>query len=187
MADFAASFPQIMLSAGTLAVACLVYRVQADKLFLEMRGERLASLDRFKTAASARFTYILGIKFENLENILGSEHETMMRAYWDAQRDLSLWFGPDVYEASKAVDAALGEWEQRVIRFESEMPPRRNLAAHSHALDGMTAADKMMGALVQSAHPYIAAGRRGLPFGDHLRIRKGWRPKARWWYWLKRW
>lgn len=159
-----ASIPQTALSAGTLAVALLVYLVQADKLFLDMRDRRLAALDRFRSAARSRWEGISRSRYEDGQNYHASEaHEAMMAEYWDAERDLSLWFGPEVEPIAKEVGAKLMDWEQEKIRYLGQFSGARTPGDYNAVSDAMMAADKTMGDLLDAAKPYVAAGRRGLP------------------------
>ena len=157
-----ASAAQLALSAATAAVAFAVYRVQADKLFLEMRESRIAALDRYRDAMNARLAQVSAINGVNWAEQLTVENlQAPMPAQWTAELEIKRWFGPEMQPLMKATDHAVGEAMQAKVSW---CTTDRGKAGDFQLVSGMHfSALKVLDETLGAANPYIQAGRRGLP------------------------
>jgi hypothetical protein len=168
---------QSIVSAGAAAVAFAVYRVQADKLFLEMREKRLATLDAFREVMRSRNLLYLSITRNNVDEVVGGDAFAQnMSRYWEAERELSLWFGNEVSAAATVADKALSAFVQALISWASM--DKHDPDAFEASNKSYFAADKAFSSVIDRARPYVAAGRRGLPLRKSISF---WRvlPKRR--------
>jgi hypothetical protein len=170
-----ASAGQLALSAATAAVAFAVYRVQADKLFLEMRDNRIAVIDRYRDAMSGRLAHISGITRANLDTELSAEQiQERMSKQWSAELGVKRWFGAELELLMKTTDLAFLEATQEKIRWcQAE---RRQGANYQLVMEQHHAALKALERVLEAANPHIQAGRRGLPLSKSWHL---WRSRTR--------
>ncbi len=157
---------QLSVAFVTALVAIAVYRIQADKLFLEFRDKRDQALTAFVTACHNRLLAISTISTADLVGLIDPEKlEAGNREVMLTAQVLRSWFGSEVHTAALGCEAAM----MTALRTKMEWcvsPQVNNFSKVSEAhLEAYTSIN-----LVRlAAGPYINAGRRGL--GGWQRIR----------------
>ena len=158
---------QLTLTGATAMVAFAVYRVQADKLFLEMRDKRSAALEEYQDAIRGYLSHITSLSRENVD-LDASALQAVAVRLWTAERGIAAWFGPECVAAAKVVEAKLKEaLAAKVDWCITAKPDPREFPT---AIGKHLAAGHSYTSLAELCRPYIAAGRRGLPLSQGWHI-----------------
>lgn len=159
--QFLVSVGQIALSTATATIAFAVYRIQADKLFLDLREKRAGALEAFRKAFDDRLAeYAQMTKVDVDSRISTAASSPALTALWRTKVDLGEWFGDEIVRAAEDAERAINAFaEAKVTWCYNGTPP-----TYSAVQDLHFAAFKAHQAVTEAAKPYIAAGRRGLPF-----------------------
>lgn len=158
---------QLLVAFLGALVAIAVYRVQADKLFLEFRDERDKALTAFLEACERRQQLISSISKADMVGLVDPDRfEAGNREVIRTAAVVRQWFGPEIGRAVSGCEAAMmNALKAKMEWFANGEPagfPANVVQPH---LDAYTAISWVR----LLAAPYLAAGRRGLSAPQRVR------------------
>lgn len=157
---------QISVAFVTALVAIAVYRVQADKLFLEFRDKRDQALTAFVTACHNRLLAISAISTADMVGLIDPEKlEAGNREVMRTAQVLRSWFGSEVETEALECEAAM----MTALRMKMEWCVNPHANKFSEVSEAQIEAYTSINRLLLAAGPYINAGRRGLALSQRVR------------------
>lgn len=162
------SLAQLSLSAATAVVAFSVYRVQADKLFLEFRDKRALALEAYSEAVRSRLEVISALTIGDVTGFINAAKlDDGMREVSRTSSTLRSWFGAEVGVTIQNCEVALIDAFNRKFEWCAAIPPSPALfnKVSDAILDAYSAAQRVADAAV----PYLYVERRGLTLSQRTR------------------
>lgn len=151
---------QLAVALMTALVAIAVYRVQADKLFLEFRDKRDQALTAFLEACESRQQAIADISKADMVGLVDPEkYEARNRDVIRTAAVARMWFGKEVARAIAECEAEMMTAHRAKMEWCAN--PKPNFFSESVIQPHMNAYSAIHRVRLV-AGPYLNAGRRGL-------------------------
>ena len=152
-------FVQLTVPLLAVLVAYAVYRIQADKLFLDMRVERMTVWTAYREARNARYSYCLTtvrVKYDE------AAFTKILANHKDACEALLMWFGDELSPHVQALDRLLDQW----LSYNLGVAGQGGEPDAQRIGDFLNRAEALSLKQTAAIRPYIVAGRRGLPLSQ---------------------
>ncbi len=152
---------QLSISVVTAIVAVALYRLQADKLFLDFRDKRALALADYTKAAHARLVVVSSIGVPDIIGLIDPDRLNAGNAErYATAAVLRTWFGHEVGLLITRCEKSLDLAYERKVGWCAD--PDGKAANYDDVSGAILAAYRAVAELSAAAAPYLDAGRRGL-------------------------